>query len=353
MIDTRLQKLKKAMSSGHFFYVSNPADIFYFTGFSGSFSRLLVSENKNYFITDKRYAGVPEKTGIDKRCEIIITNNFRNEIKNILKGSRKIFIPPETPLVEYLYLVDLGFKPVIDDKISDIRMIKDDEEINTIKDAIKINEKGILHILSILKNNITEKELADEFEYYIKKAGGDSVSFTSIIAYGKNSSIPHHETGNDRLKENTLILIDSGVKYKGYCSDLTRIIGYRIIKSRLKAYLINYNIVKTAKNKSASFYKSGSLTKQPDIFIKNYLKKYGLDMFFTHSLGHGIGIDIHEKPYINQKSNLKFKPGMVATCEPGIYFQNEYGIRIEDDYLITNDAPVKLSKLSDEIIIKE
>lgn len=352
-MDTRLYKIKKSIKSRHSFYVSEQQDIFYLTGFSGSFSRVIITDDKNYFITDKRYAGAAEEMGLDKLYEVIVSNDYKKEIKKILKASKKICISPQTSLAEYLWFIEFGFKPIISNKIFDLRMIKDDAEIGMIKRAIEINEKGILHILSILKKNITETELANEFEYYIKKAGADSVSFPVIIAFGKNSSIPHYKTGIEKLKENTLILIDVGAKYKGYCSDLTRIIGYRIIKPHLKKYLLYYNIVKTVKNKSVFLFKSGNLTWKPHVFVKNYLKKHGLSRYFTHSLGHGFGIDIHEKPYINQKSNFRFKPGMTVTCEPGIYFQNEFGIRIEDDYLITNGEPLKLSKLSDELMLKE
>ena len=243
-MNSRLSGLKSIIKRGQFFYISDPNDIFYLTGFSGSFSRLVISNDKNYFITDKRYAGVAEETGIDKLYEIIVTDDYKKDIKKILKDNKKIFICPSALLAEYLWMIDSGYKPVVNSRISDLRMIKDNVEIEMIKKSIEICEKGILYILSILKNNITEIELANEFEYYIRKDGADSVSFPPIIAFGANSSIPHYKTGTDKLNENTIILVDAGAKYKGYCSDLTRIIGYRIIKTHLKKYLINYNIVR-------------------------------------------------------------------------------------------------------------
>ncbi|MCX8093315.1 MAG: aminopeptidase P family protein [Candidatus Goldbacteria bacterium] len=346
-----MSRLIKSIKKNNFFYIANPLDIFYLSGFFGSFARLLISNEKKFFITDKRYNGVAEKLGIDKLFEIIVTNNYKKEIKKIIKKFKKILISPQTPLTEYLWLKDSGFEPKVSNKILNLRMIKDEKEIELIKKSIEITEKGILHILSLLKNNITEKEIADEFEYYIKKTGADSASFPPIIAFGQNSAIPHYKTDTNKLNENSIILIDVGSKYKGYCSDLTRVIGYRIIKSHLKKYINYYNIVKTAKNKAVLLCENRNLTKRPYFFVKKYLNKYGLDKFFTHSLGHGIGLDIHEMPFINQKSVLKFKPGMIITCEPGIYFQNEFGIRIEDDYLITEKKLVKLSNLSDEIII--
>jgi Xaa-Pro aminopeptidase len=351
-MEEKLIKLKRNLKLGNFFYVANQEDIFYLTGFSGSFSRVLISKEKNFFLTDKRYSGVAEQIGIDRLYEIIVTNDYKNEIKKIIKHAKEIFISPQTLLTEYLWLKDSGYKLNINNTISDLRMIKNENEVELIKKSIEITEKGILHIFSILKNNITETELSVEFEYYIKKAGADSISFSPIIAFGKNSAIPHYKTGQEKLKENTLILIDAGVKYKNYCSDLTRIIGYRIIKTHLKKYLKYYNIVKSAKNKSVLFFKDGNSVSKSHIFVENYLKRYKLNSLFTHSLGHGIGINIHEKPYINKKDNLKFKYGMIVTCEPGIYFSGEYGIRIEDDYMITENEPVKLSKLSDELLIK-
>jgi|DewCreStandDraft_4_1066084.scaffolds.fasta_scaffold04923_10 Xaa-Pro aminopeptidase len=352
-MNKRLFELKRSIKNGYFFFVSSPSDIFYLTNFSGTFSRVIISNEKNYFITDKRYEGVVRNTQISNFYEVIIINDYKKEIKKILKKTKKVFISQQTLLTDYLWLREINLKPEINNLISDLRMIKDKQEIDIIKKSIEITEKGILHISSLLKSNITELDLANEFEYYIKKTGADSVSFSPIIAFGKNSSVPHYKTGNDKLKENTFILMDVGARYNGYCSDLTRVIGYRIIKSRLNKYIKNYNIVKTAKNQSVFLYKSNNLTKKPYIFVKKFFKKYRYDKYFTHSLGHGIGIDIHEKPNINKTENIKFKPGMTVTCEPGIYFNNEYGIRIEDDYLITDNGPVKLTNLKDDIILKE
>jgi Xaa-Pro aminopeptidase len=204
---------------------------------------------------------------------------------------------------------------------------------------------------SRLKEGVTEKDLSAEFEYYVRKAGAEGVSFSTIIAFNENAAVPHHGTSDTKLKPGSMVLMDSGVRYKGYCSDLTRVMAFGIIKNRFKDLQNHYNIVQNAKKTGVEYYKAGNIIKEADKKAREYLAEQGLEQYFTHSLGHSLGIDIHEPPGVSHKEELKFEPGMVLTCEPGLYFTGKYGIRIEDDYLITDNTPQKLGKLSDSLII--
>lgn len=348
---SRIKRLEASVKKENAFYVSNPSDVFYLSGFSGTFGRIVALPKKSYFITDPRYGAAVKKSGIDKNFEIVITKNFKQDLKKLLSKTKTILLSASTGLQDYLYLKETK-KVVINTAVMNMRSIKDKEEILLIKKAVAINESGLLHIASILKPGVSEKDLCLEFDYFTRKNGADALSFDPIIAFGPASAVPHHKTSGAKLKKNTFILVDAGVKYKGYCSDLTRCMCFGIIQTHLKEVKKHYNIVRSAKEAGANAYKSGSLIRQADAKARFFLKKNnGLDRFFTHSLGHAMGIDVHEPPAVNAKEKARFKPGMVLSCEPGIYMDGKYGIRIEDDYLITEKGPEKLGKLNDGLII--
>jgi Xaa-Pro aminopeptidase len=350
-IKKRISKLIHSLATAEAFYISNPSDVFYLSGFQGTFGKIVASKKKAYFITDPRYAGALVNSSIAETFEIVITRSFKESLELLLKGNALVKISNNIALQEYLVLMGLGKKVKFDESVMDLRMIKDPNEISLIKKAVEINEQAILHLNSLLKPGITERDLSIEFDYYIMKHGADSASFSSIIAFGSNGAVPHHGTSSKKLKVNELVLIDAGVKYKGYCSDLTRVIAFGIIKPRLLTIQYNYNLVQTAKKEALKFYKNGALIREADIAARKYLDQYGLGRLFTHSLGHAIGLDIHEAPSVSGKEAGRFKNGMVFSCEPGIYFDKKYGIRIEDDYLIAGNVPDKLGKLSDSLII--
>ena len=347
----RISKLSSSMAPTEAFYISNPSDVFYLSGFRVTFGKIAVCKNKSYFITDSRYRGAVENSPVATNFKIVITRRLKEDLGRILKSMHAVKCSKNIALQEYLTLMELGKKPLFDESVPKLRMIKDDEEVSLIKRAVSINENAILHLNSILKPGISEADLSNEFDYYIRKHGADASSFSSIIAFGPNGSVPHHGTSAKKLKVNTMVLIDAGVKYKGYCSDLTRVIAFGIIKPRLMTIKNNYNLVQNAKKESLNFYKDGALICEAELAARNYLDKHGLGKLFTHSLGHAIGIDVHEAPSVSRNEKGIFKKGMVFSCEPGIYIDKKYGIRIEDDYLITANGPEKLGKLSDSLII--
>jgi len=350
---SRIKKLAATLEKGSAFYVSSVSDVFYLSGFSGTFGRIIASPAKNYFLTDPRYRGEVASTDIGKNFEIIITKNFGFDLKKFLSKTKTLYITGTTELPVYLNLKKFTH-PKISTSLAGLRMIKDTEEILLIKKAIHINEEALIHISSVLKPGITEKDLALEFEIFVRKHGAEGLSFDPIIAFDAGSAVPHHKTSGARLKKNTFILADTGVKYRGYCSDLTRCICFGIIRTRLKDIQKHYNMVKSAKETGSRAYKSGALIRLADAKARFSLKKQGnYDRLFTHSLGHGMGIDIHEPPSVNAREKTRFKPGMVLSCEPGIYIEGKYGIRIEDDYLVTEKGPKKLGELNDGLIIKD
>ncbi len=352
-MNARVKKIIKASGKKSAYFVSNPSDVFYLSGFSGTYGKILVARGRAFFLTDARYRGEAERLRLKKTFSVIITKNFKAGLKKLLSGIKKVMMGKSTLLQEFLFIKSLKKEIIMDSALEAMRMIKDKQEIRLIKKAVSINENGIRHVVSILKPGLTERDIALEFEYWVRKHGAGSVSFPPIVAFDSNSAVPHHATSEAKLRKNTFILIDCGVKYMGYCSDLTRCICFGIIQPRLKDIQKHYNIVLGAKKTGVLEYINGNKLRKADAKARICLKKQGnFDRFFTHSLGHGMGIDVHEQPAVNAKEKAKFKPGMVFSCEPGIYMKGKYGIRIEDDYLVAKKDAIKLGSLSDGLIIK-
>ncbi len=346
----RVIKLLARAGKTKAFYLADPADIYYFTGFSGTFARVIAGEKKCFFVTDQRYEGEAEKLNLKKPFEIIIIRGFKPGIKKILSPYKKILTGENLPLADYLFLKNLNKTITFSKAAAEMRMIKDKNEIKLIKKSVSIASAAFRHIINILKPGVTEKDLALEFARFAGKKGADSVSFRPIVAFNENSAVPHHQTSLKKLKQNTLILVDAGVKYRGYSSDLTRCIAFSIINSRLREIKKHYNAVKKAGASALRGFKAGeSVSKAAAKAVKSF-EKQGLEKYFTHSPGHGLGLDVHEQPAINTKTKGFFRKNSVVTCEPGIYFKGKYGIRIENDYLITDSGPEKIPAISDRLI---
>lgn len=349
-MNLRTSKLASILKKNEIYFISNPSDIFYLSGFGGTFGKIVTTPDKTFFITDSRYEGFVLKSKIARDFEIIITKNFQNDL-NLLINKKTVLLNKNIPLSEYLMIKD-GCRDIkLDSSLIFMRMIKDKEEIKFIKKSVFITEQTMKHTAEILKPGVTEKDLELQFDWYSRKLGADGLSFSPIIAFNENSAVPHHATSSRKLKTNTLILVDAGVKYKGYASDLTRVFAFGIIQPRLRQIQKHCESVLKAKKTGLLSYKPGITIKEADLAARKSFSMEGLDKYFTHSLGHGMGLDVHEPPSVNPKEELKFEAGMVFSCEPGIYFNNKYGIRIEDDYLITNKGAEKLGEFSDSLII--
>ncbi|MBD5585258.1 MAG: aminopeptidase P family protein [Clostridia bacterium] len=228
--------------------------------------------------------------------------------------------------------------------------VKQSYEIDNIKKACEITDRAFKELLPRIKEGMTENTVASELEYLMRKYGASGTSFSTIVAFGKNSSIPHHETGEDRLKFGDIVLIDYGCKVGGYCSDCTRTFLFGDDKKHdefkkayahvLKAHmLVKENVT------------DGITGREADGFARDYLRTYGLDKFFTHSLGHGIGINVHEHPMLSPKSLDVLKDGMVFSDEPGVYFEGDFGIRIEDTITLSEGKVISLTNSDKNLII--
>lgn len=222
--------------------------------------------------------------------------------------------------------------------IENERMIKSNEEIIYLKQALKTIETVLADGIKRAKIGMTETELAAELEYLMRLYGADGPSFSSIVLAGENAALPHGKPSSRKLQSGDLLLIDFGVSENGYCSDITRTFVINQITEQQQRL---YDIVLSANNAAISKVKKGIPLKEFDLAARNVIKQHGYGEFFNNRVGHGIGIEVHEEPSIHEKNEIIAKEGMVFTIEPGIYIPNEIGIRIEDTVYINDQGGVE------------
>ena len=222
------------------------------------------------------------------------------------------------------------------------------KNIVKIKKAAAINDKAFTRMLKKVKAGVTEKQLSSELEYQMRKLGADGLAFTTIVAFGANTSKPHAHAGDTRLKEGMPVTIDFGCKYKGYCSDITRTFAFGDPGNDFKDV---YEAVLQANYKGIEAVRAGVKASDVDKAARDYLKSKGLDNYFTHSTGHGVGVEIHEHPFENSTSETVLKKNMVVTVEPGVYMEGLYGVRVEDLIIVENDGCNVISRLDKKLLI--
>ena len=318
------------------------SDRLYFSGIAVDEGLVVVTDSSTYLFTDARYFIAIEQVAQDLGVTPILYKGF-NCLKEFFKQNRikKGYVNySTTTLLESVNLKKQGVK-ILDGTsiISKCRVVKSDEEIAFIQKACEITQTALLKAVKKIKLGITEKQVATLIEKEMVKLGAQGLAFDTIVAFGKNSAIPHHVTGDTPLTENTVVLIDTGAKYKGYCADITR--TYFFGKPNGK-FIDRYNAVLDANLLAEEKIYVGLSVKDADNIARQSLKQVGLDNFFTHSLGHGLGLDIHESPSLSPKGEGTILENSPFTIEPGVYFDGEYGIRIEDTVYISGEKLIRL-----------
>ncbi len=313
----------------------------YFTGVDIAEGFLFLSKTKVYF-TDARYFYSAQQTlsKVGVECRIYKSeDDLSSFVKEV--GACVLYIDFEKSTVkEYFDYQKFGAEVKdFSQKLQKFKAVKTAKEIVNIEKACEIAQSAYHSVIKTLKAGITELELKEKLESAMLSMGATKTSFDTIVAFGENSAVPHHETGNTKLKENSVVLVDMGCVYNGYCSDITRTVFFGTPdKKFLECYeaVLNANLIaeENIADKTTAF--------DGDAFARNYLKEKNLDAFFTHSLGHGVGQEIHEYPRLSPKSDAVLENGMVFTVEPGVYFNGEFGIRIEDTVLLENGKVKRL-----------
>lgn len=329
------------------FITNNQNAMFYECGFSCDNGIFFKKNDQAFFITDSRYTLEAKENIKNKNIEVITSSNLIEDLIKIAKGINKIiFDPSQISLETYnkiSQILDLTAESNFHQKL---RIIKNDDEIKMIKKSQELNKKAFKKFAKFLSKNSIEgkNELFLNFKAkeFLSKNGKYDLSFDPITALNHNAAKPHALPNKDKIKIGDVLLFDAGIKYKRYCSDMTRTALYDgDIEFNKKQKLPKkiqkiYDIVLKAQELTIKKARSGMKAKDIDFIARDYITKAGYGEFFTHSTGHGIGLDIHELPIISHKSETIIEDGMIFSIEPGIYLNNEFGIRIEDLVLMKN-----------------
>ncbi len=332
-------------------YVSCLYQLRYVTGLAPENGCAVVDKNGTTLYTDMRYMEAAEK--VLKGTDVTPVLYKKEDVLQRLASYEKVGISfDQTSHIEYLALEKAGVRlENIDECYTKAMMVKSEWEIENIAKACEIAEDAFNALLPQIKEGITETEVAALLEYTMRKMGAEGLSFDTIVAFGAHAAVPHHETGKTKLKFGDEILIDFGCRVNGYCSDITRTFLFGD-DGKHESFKKAYQAVLTAHNLVKEKLQSGMTGKEGDAIAREYLKSQGYGELFTHSLGHGIGLNVHEKPGLSPRGEETLCDNMVFSDEPGVYIAGEYGIRIEDTVML-KDGKVKsfMGKTERELVI--
>ena len=348
MLSEFINKLPKNVDGA---LIVSPENRRYFTGFDASDGFLFITKSGSVFLTDSRYieaakdkiicCEVEEQKGklmdYAKRfdCKVLAVEADRltvTQLKNLRKALHGI------------KLTTVGTDKIIDS----FRAVKNEAEIENICKAQRIAEAAFDHILGFIKVGVTEKEVALELDHYMLSHGADSLSFETIAISGANTSKPHGVPTDKKIEHGDFVTMDYGAVVNGYHSDMTRTVAVGAASDEQKKI---YKIVFEAQLAVLRVLKNGVKCSDADKAARDVITETGYGEYFRHSAGHGVGIEIHEKPFISPKSTATLRSGNVVTDEPGIYIPGKFGVRIEDMALITENGCKNLTKAPKELII--
>ncbi len=352
---SRIGKIQKKLQKNEAVIIFNNENRFYFTGFNSSAGVVLITSGKSYFLVDFRYFEKAKQTV--NSAEVLLLEKLYSQINSLLKthGINKVYFETEslsfnryTSLCENLDSVEISKENTMQRLITEIRSIKDQREIEKIKSAQKLTDDTFNFVLERLSVGRTEREIALEMEFFMRKNGSDGIAFDFIVVSGKNSSLPHGVPTDKKLEKGDFVTMDFGAKWDGYCSDMTRTVVLRAISEKQRFV---YDTVLKAQLKSLESIKSGVVCKDIDSVARNIINSNGFEGCFGHGLGHSVGVEIHESPAFNTCDETVLQDGMIMTVEPGIYLENEFGVRIEDMVLVNGDGIENLTHSPKELII--
>lgn len=356
-MSNRVAKLQQLLKQRNMeaLLISYRPNSYYVSGFTGSSGVIIVTQTKNIVVTDFRYVTQAREQSPDFILEEQETSQIYEEVAKVChrhKISSLFFESEHLTFSQYEILrsalkESVSLKPAAN-IVELIRSQKEEKELTYIKESIRIAESSFQQLLTEIVPGMTEKQIALRLEWLMRERGASGVSFDMIVASGARSALPHGVASDKPIATGELVTFDFGCFYKGYASDITRTIA--IGSCSLQQRQI-YEIVHTANKKAIEGIVVGRKASNVDEIARDIITKAGYGNDFGHSTGHGIGLDIHEYPRVGNASEDTLLPGMVITIEPGIYLQNQFGVRIEDDILITENRYEVLTSLPKELII--
>ena len=339
----------KIMLNNGLYLITDEKQVQYFVGYRTADGYAVIDEDKKLFFIDSRYYYAVKKKLASSGWEAILGSE-KQALEYIANAKKPLKLDYRyTNLTLYEKLKALGVS--VEDcskEIMSLMILKSNEELKSIKKACSIAEKAFKDTIKQLAVGMTELDVAYILENNFKKLGASGISFETIVAFNANAAVPHHQTGKTKLTKESVVLMDFGCLYNGYCSDMTRTFyfGEKPSKEFVKAY----NSVLKAHMVAYENIEAGMSCAAADGLARDSLKADGYGEFFTHSLGHGIGLNIHEAPSLSPRGEGEMKDGMVFSIEPGVYLDGKFGIRIEDTVTLIGGKPQTFMTVTKNLI---
>lgn len=326
----------------------------YFTSFPSSDGILLATKNGSVFLTDSRY--IEEAQNVVKCCEVAELKKTSEQLPELCKkfGVKTLMVESDRLTVSQLKAYRKILKGVLlttvntDKLIDELREVKSEYEKESIIKAQRIAESAYEHILGFIKEGVTEKEVALTLDFFMLKNGAEAISFETIAVSGANTSKPHGVPTDKKICRGDFVTMDFGAVVNGYHSDMTRTVAVGEVSDE---QIEVYETVLEAQMKALATLKAGVKCSEVDAAARDYIKEKGYGDFFRHSTGHGVGLEIHEKPTLSPKNDKKLQAGNIVTIEPGIYIPGKFGVRIEDMAMIMADVCANLTKSTKKLTI--
>lgn len=324
----------------------------YITGFTGTAGVAIISKDDAVFITDFRYM----EQAADQVKEFRIVQHEKTIIEEVaqqvdqMKVKNLGFEKEDLTFGMYeLYKSNVSAELVpTSGLVEKLRIIKTPEELDVLKQAAKIADDAFVHICGFIKAGMTELEVSNELEFFMRKHGATSSSFDTIVASGVRGALPHGVATNKKIQSGELVTLDYGALYNGYISDITRTVAVGEPSEQMREI---YEITLAAQKLAVEGIKPGMTGIQADAIARDYIASKGYGDAFGHSTGHGIGLEVHEAPGLSYRSETILEPNMTVTAEPGIYLPGIGGVRIEDDLVITENGCERLTHSTKELQI--
>ena len=355
----RLEALRRRLvaESAAALLVTTRSNIRYLTGFdgvidSGINAACLVTADYARFYTDMRYADAATAAAEGTPWEVHLQKeDLYVELCDQLlaEGVTRLHVEASMPYGRFTFISEQfrGAVRVIDQYVEELRQIKEPEEIERIAAAAAIADSTFDHLLGVIKPGMTEAELTLELEFHMRRAGSDGVAFDTIVATGANGARPHAVPGETAIAAGDLIVLDFGARVGGYCSDMTRTVAVGSASDEQKRL---YAAVLEANEAGLAAVRAGIPCVDADAAARQVIEGHGLGELFTHGLGHGVGLDVHELPTIGRRSTQSLRAGNVVTVEPGVYVAGSAGVRIEDLVVVEESGYRRLTNAPKQLI---
>ncbi|MFO0840084.1 MAG: Xaa-Pro peptidase family protein [Phycisphaerae bacterium] len=345
----RLSRMRSAIADARVdaFLVLDRMDQYWLTGFTGEDGGVIVTADQVVLLTDGRFGENADTEAPYARKVLRKKRSVEETVAELrrLRARRVGFEPAHLNVGAFAELRKLGngmtFKAV-SGVVSAMRQLKDAGEIEVIRHAIDVAQRALHATRSAIKPGETERSIAALLEFEMRRLGADEAAFGTIVACGPNGSLPHYRAGDRKIADNDCVLVDWGARCDWYVSDLTRVIWTGSIPAELGKV---HRIVKEAHDRAVAAVRAGARASAVDRAARQHIHKAGFGKQFTHSVGHAIGLNVHEAPGLRKLSKDVLKAGMVVTIEPGIYLPGIGGVRVESDVLVTANGPEVLSTL--------